>query len=100
MTMAEDNESIYKEMRKSETLLERRFDTILLSICTACVLGMFGFLWSMNARMAVTEERYRMSQDINVKMQADMNSIRLDLNALKLTVVQLQTEKNERTNAK
>ena len=86
---------IYKEMRKSESLLERRFDTILLSICTAAVLGMFGFLWTMNARMAVAEERDRAKNELIIKMQADVNSLRLDMQDIKLKVAELQLIKDQ-----
>lgn len=97
--MQPNNETeIYKEMRKSESLLERRFDTILLSICTAAVLGMFGFLWNMNARMAVTEERDRAKNDVINKMQSDVNTMRLDLQDLKIKVTTLQIEKDAETN--
>jgi hypothetical protein len=88
-----DNETeIYKEMRKSESLLERRFDTILLSICTAGVLGMFGFLWTMNARMAVSEERGRVQTETVTKLQSDFNALSLKVqdNSIKITEIQIK----------
>lgn len=90
----ENEVEIYKEMRKSESLLERRFDTILLAVCTAGVLGMFGFLWSMNARMAVSEERDRAKTEVVNKIQTDVNSLRLDVQDLKLKVAQYQVQKD------
>lgn len=91
----ENEATIYKEMRKSESLTELRFDRFLLSICTAAVLGMFGFLWTMNTRMAVMEERDRVNSENYARMQSDLNSLKLNVNELTLKVVQLQVVKDE-----
>lgn len=94
--MMEVNESteIYKEMRKSETLEVNKFALFLQSVTTAAVLGMFGFLWSMNARMAVAEERDRTKTEVVNKIQTDVNSLRMDVQDLKLKVAQFQVQKD------
>lgn len=77
-----------------EQPMKKDVNTILLSIITATVLGMFTFLWSMNAKMAILEDRDRERSESMGKMQMDMNNMRLDVQDLRIKVAQLQTQIN------
>jgi hypothetical protein len=90
--MEESTKEILNEMNRQESSLQQKVITSLLAITTAGILGMFGFLWTINSKMAVLEERDRSKGDIIIKIQQDLNSLKLDVSDLKLKVAELQLQ--------
>ena len=52
-------------------LLEKHVQTLLLSIITAGILTLFGFLWSINRELAILQERdvYKTQTITNMQQQ-------------------------------
>lgn len=42
---------------QDKSLLEKHFQTLLLSVITAVVIALFGFLWNVNKELAIMQER-------------------------------------------
>lgn len=76
---------------KQKPVLEKHVQTILLSVITALLLGMFNFLWTMNRDFAKMEERDRLKGEQFQSMQNSVNKIQLDLFDLKERVTRMES---------
>lgn len=72
---------------------ENRFQTILLSICTAAVLGLFGFLWGMNKDFGAMEERDRQRVKTETAFSDELKALRKDLNEMNNRLIRIESDK-------
>lgn len=72
---------------------ENRFQTILLSICTAAVLGLFGFLWTMNKDFGAMEERDRQRVITEKDFSDELKALRKDFNEMNERVIRIESDR-------
>lgn len=78
-------------------MLERHVQTIMLSVITAALIACFTFLWNMNAKIAVMEERDNQRtqsvitlQNNMTQLQNTMSQLQTDITTVKIAVRQDQ----------
>jgi hypothetical protein len=64
-------------------LLERHVQTIMLSVITAALIACFTFLWNMNAKIAVMEERDNQKTQNVERLQNSLNILQSDMISVK-----------------
>ena len=82
--MAEERDSTSKEW-------EKRVQTILLSVITAAVLGLFNFQWTMNRDFGVMQERDRIRTANETEWKNDLKELKLDVNELKGKSIKMES---------
>lgn len=82
-------------MIKKETT-EVRFQSALLTLITAIVIGCFSFLWQMNKDFAALQERDRQRAiDIN-SLQMSLNKAQGDIQDLNVRTTKMEVKQNSK----
>lgn len=79
-------------------MLERHVQTIMLSVITAALIACFTFLWNMNAKIAVMEERDNQRTQSVVQLQQTMTQFQSTMNQLQtdVTTVKISLREEEK----
>jgi hypothetical protein len=76
-------------------LLERHVQTIMLSVITAALIACFTFLWNMNAKIAVMEERDNQRTQSVDQLQRSMNIVQSDMISVKQSLADQHNDRAE-----
>lgn len=68
--------------------------TILLSLCTALLVGTFVFAWDTNAKLTLLSDHDQTSKETQGRQQIEMNNMNLQLFDVKERVNTLETKQS------
>jgi hypothetical protein len=71
---------------------EKRVQTVLLSVITAAVFGLFNFQWTMNRDFGVMQERDRIRSAAEQDWKNDLKEMKIDVSELKGKTIKLQSD--------
>jgi len=74
-----------------ERPFEKRFNTVMLSVCTAMILVTVNFLFNLKGDFAAMQERLRARENTMDAMQSSMNKMQLDIQELKERDTRIET---------
>lgn len=92
--METTNEDILHELKAIREVEAKRnsvfsvIDKVILTVVTTCILGLFGFVWDINTRVALLEQKIDSNTTIQYveKLEAKIEILREEVKALRISV--------------